>query len=151
MTTRPGHGPDAGPGRDRVPAGSPAGTAAAVRRPTGPHQRQAGVAALEFALSLPLVALLLVAGLGLTGVVRTTLVVQEAARLGVRVAAVEPDDGAVRRAVIDVVGPDATVVVGPRRVHDVVTVTVEVPVEVAGLRHRVVARAAAVVEPVVGP
>lgn len=110
-----------------------------------------GVAALELALTLPLVALLLVAGLGLVGLVRTTLVAQEAARLGARVAAVDPDVAAVRSAVREVVGPDAMVTIAGRRVRRPVRVTVVVPVEVAGLQRTVTARAAALVEPVADP
>ncbi len=105
--------------------------------------------ALELALTLPLVALLLVAGLALVGVVRSSLVAQEAARLGARVAAVDGDDAAVRRAVADVLGPVAEVRVGPRRTRGIVEVTVVVPVDVVGLPRTVTARSAALVEPVV--
>jgi hypothetical protein len=106
------------------------------------------VVALELALTLPLVALLLVAGLGLVGVVRTALVAQEAARLGARIAAVDRDDGAVHRAVRSVVGADARITVSARTVHQPVRVTVDVPVEVAGVHRTVGAAAVALVEPI---
>lgn len=103
--------------------------------------------ALEFALALPLVALLVVGVLALAGLVRTSLVVQEAARLGARLAAVHVDDAPVRRAVEQVVGPDVSVRIGPRRVGEVVTVEVRDRHEVLGVDHQVVGRAAAMVEP----
>lgn len=107
------------------------------------------MAALELALTLPLLAVLVVAGLGLVDVARTSMVTQEAARLGARVAAVDADDGAVRRAVLDVVGPGAEVTIGVRAVRHPVRVSVTTPVEVASLRGRVTATAVALVEPVV--
>lgn len=122
---------------------------AGVRSTPSPAPAQAGVVALELALTLPLVALLLVAAFGLVGLVRTSLVAQEAARLGARMAAVDDDDAAVRRAVVDLLGPDARVEVGPRRPRTVVEVRVSVPVDVAGLHRTVAARSAALVEPVV--
>lgn len=100
---------------------------------------------------LPVVALLLFAGLGLVAVVRTSLVTHEAARLAARVAAVDADDRAVRQAVRDVLGPEARVDVSPRRVRQVVRVTVSVPVAVPGWSRTVSASAAALVEPAVGP
>lgn len=115
----------------------------------GAPRGDGGVVALELALTLPLVALLLVGAFGLVGVVRASLLTQEAARLGARVAAVNGDDAAVRRAVVDVLGPDADATVGPRRVREVVEVTVTVPVDVVGMPRTVTARSAALVEPVV--
>lgn len=126
---------------------------AAADEPSVPDRRgrgdERGVVALELAMTLPLVALLLVAAFALVDVVRSSLVAQEAARLGARVAAVDGDDAAVRRAVADVLGPAVEVRVGPRRPRGVVEVTVVVPVDVVGLPHTVTARSAAMVEPVV--
>ena len=125
------------------------------RVPAGPkpivRASERGVVALEFALALPLVALLVVGVLSLVAVVRTTLVVQEAARVGARLAAVHADDAPVVRGVVAVAGPDAVVQVGPRRVGEVVTVDVRVQQELLGAERSVAGRAAAMVEPVVRP
>ncbi len=121
------------------------------RRHGRASRRDGGVVALEVALTLPMVGLVLVGGLGLVGLVRTTLLVQDAAGLGARVAAVDRDDAAVRAAVRDVTGSPATVTVGPRPTAGIVRVEVTVPVEVLGLHRTVTARAAAAVEPGIDP
>lgn len=104
--------------------------------------------ALEFALLLPLVALLLVATLQLVGLVRDVLVVQDLARQVARVAAVSNDDGPARAVVGDRL-PGATVAITPlrRRSGTTVRVVVRHVAEVAGQRVPVVGRAAALVEP----
>ncbi len=112
-----------------------------------PRWHERGVVALEFALALPVVALLVVGLLSVVGLVRASLLVQEAARLGARVAAVDPSDARVRAAVDAVVGPDATVVVGPRRVGEVVVVEVHTRHPVMGVGQDLHGRAAAMVEP----
>ena len=103
---------------------------------------------LEFALLLPLVALLLVATLQLAGLVRDVLVVQDLARQAARVAAVSNDDGPVRAVVGDRL-PGTTVVITPprRRSGTTVRVVVRHVAEVAGQRVPLVGRAAALVEP----
>lgn len=111
----------------------------------------AGVVALEFALHLPLVALLVVAVLSLVGVVRASLLLHEAARVGARVAAVDADDAAVARAVVRVAGADVQVEVGPRRPDQLVAVEVRSRHRVMGLGHDLAARSVAMVEPVVRP
>lgn len=114
----------------------------------GGGRSQDGVVALEFALLLPLVALLLSAVLQVLGLVRDVLVVQDLARQAVRVAAVSADDGPVRAVVADRLA-EATVEVTPtgRRSGSTVRVAVRHVAEVAGQRVPVVGRAAALVEP----
>lgn len=114
----------------------------------GRSRSQDGVVALEFALLLPLAALLLVAVLQVVGLVRDVLVVQDLARQAVRVAAVSADDGPVRAVVADRLA-DATVEVTPsgRRRGSTVRVVVRHVVDVAGQRVPIVGRAAALVEP----
>lgn len=109
--------------------------------------RERGAVALEAALVLPLVALVMVAVLQVGAVVRQALVVQDAARLGARIAATS-GDAAVTAAVHAIVD-GAHVTVRPRRrgPGDVVTVTVTAAVRVGGLVTEVRGRAATLVEP----
>ena len=71
------------------------------RRAGAPARGSRGSAAVEFALVLPLLLLMLLALLQVGLLARDDLLLQEAARAGAREAAVTPDDDAVRGAVVD--------------------------------------------------
>ncbi len=77
---------------------------------------------------MPLVALCALAMLQLVGVVRDALLAQDLARIGARVAAVDPSHEAVARAIASAAGPDVatTVTILPpmRRHGDTITVEV---------------------------
>ncbi len=87
---------------------------------------QRGSLTLEFALAVPVLALLVLATLQVTVLGRDALLVHEAARAGARVAATTLSDAEVHRAVATVLGGRASQVeVTPRRrPGDLVTVTV---------------------------
>jgi Flp pilus assembly protein TadG len=68
---------------------------------TGRRRGEAGQAAVELALCLPLLAALALALLQITLVVRDQVVVVDAARAAAREAAVSSGTGAVRRAALD--------------------------------------------------
>ena len=67
--------------------------------PTRPD-RQAGSAAVEFALVLPLVLVMALALVQVGLLVRDRLLVESAARAGARAAAIEADAGAIRAAAL---------------------------------------------------
>ena len=69
-------------------------------RPSRARRRDDGQAAVELALVLPLVALLLLALVQVALVVRDQVLVVHAAREAVRAAAVDPNPGAARRAAL---------------------------------------------------
>lgn len=110
--------------------------------------QERGAVALEFALLLPLVALLLVAALQVVGLARDVVVVQDLARQAVRVAAASGDDAATR-AVVEERLPRAAVVISPlhRRVGDLVHVVVRQDASLAGVTVSVTGQAVARVEP----
>jgi Flp pilus assembly protein TadG len=68
--------------------------------PTRLDRREAGTAAIEFALVLPLVLVVALALLQVGLLVRDRLLIEAAARAGARAAAVEADAGAVRSAAL---------------------------------------------------
>jgi Flp pilus assembly protein TadG len=131
-------------------AGPPApGPAAGPRRTA----REDGVLSLEAVMILPVLALLVVGLLEVAGLVRDVLLVHEAARMGVRVAATTTGSEPVRRAARDAAPElDLQVSVDPlaRRDGDLVTVRVTTARRIGPVQHRVQARALARVEPVVG-
>lgn len=115
--------------------------------------RDDGSQALEAALVLPVLALVLVAVMQAIAVVADGVVAQEAARRGARVAMTTMEDGTVRQAVMDVVG-DREVqvdVTGSRGPGQDVTVEVVVVSRLGPHRPRVVGRSTARGEPVLGP
>jgi TadE-like protein len=72
-----------------------------MRRPHDPRDRRdAGSAAVEFALVLPLVLLVTLALVQTGLLVRDRLLVEAAARAGARAAAIQDDDGAIRDAAV---------------------------------------------------
>lgn len=111
---------------------------------------ESGSATLEAALTLPVVAVLLLAVLQLTGVVRDELLVQEAARSALRVAVTTrtaaPVVTAAERAA-DGRPVVVRVVPGRRRPGDLVRVEVRLPGRVGPLRTTSIGRAAGRVEP----
>jgi Flp pilus assembly protein TadG len=64
-----------------------------------------GSAVVEFALIVPLLLLVALALVQVAVIGRDRLLLEHAARAGARVAAVDPDDDAVRGAVLEAVGP----------------------------------------------
>jgi Flp pilus assembly protein TadG len=112
-----------------------------------------GVFALELALTVPALFLLLLLVFHAGVLARDAVLVQGAARDGARAAATSRDDGAVRRVVRDAVdGRDATVTVGPRGAPGTpVRVTVRMRSRAGGGRTDVTATATALVEPGGGP
>lgn len=129
-----------------------------ARRRTGPgrggHGRdQRGAVALEWVLTLPLLALAVAGLLEVGGVVRDGLLVHEGARAGARAAATSLERAPVEEAVAGAVGhlaPDVKVVPTPRRAGDVVEVTVRVERSLGPVTHPLTARAVARVEPAAG-
>jgi len=115
--------------------------------------RQDGVLSLEAVLVLPVLALLVVGLVHTAGLLRDVLLVHEAARVGVRVAATTtgtpPVVDAARRAV-----PELTigVTVSPavRRDGDLAVVTVTARRRIGPMSHTVRAAAYALVEPAIG-
>lgn len=105
---------------------------------------------------LPMVALCAFALLQLVTVGRDAVTVQEAARVGARVAATTHDDGRVRHAVREVLGPyrgaRATITVQPpdRRSGDTVTVEVSFPSRFGPFEPVVGGRAVSRGEPILG-
>lgn len=122
-----------------------------IRPGTGPRTSD-GVVAIETALTIPLLAVAMVAALQTLGVVRAVLVAQEAARTGARVAAAGDGD-AVSAATEALGGLRGRVTVAPRRLRpgDLVVVTVRVEPTLGPLRRPVTARSVAVVEPGAAP
>lgn len=112
--------------------------------------RSRGSLTLEVAAVLPLVAIVLSGLLQSAVVLRDLLVVQEAARAGVRAAVTMPHRGAVTAAVRDVAGSrDPEVHLSPPAPGpgDLVTVRVAVVSRIGPLRPRLVADAVGLVEP----
>lgn len=100
--------------------------------------KDSGSAAVEFALVLPLVLLVLLAVTQVAMIARTQLELANAAREGARQAATAPDPAEAVEAVRRALGPDVAsrVRVQVRRPHVVgrsAEVTVELPVRLAGL------------------
>ena len=84
-----------------------------LRAPSG---REGGSAAVEFALLLPIVLLVLLAVVQVGVIARDRLVVWQAARAGARVAAVDASDAAVT---------DAVHAAAPQLDPDAMTITIE--------------------------
>jgi len=110
---------------------------------------------LEAALVLPVVALVAWTLLQAAGVFVDALRLHDAARAGVRVAVTSNDDREVARivaATMPAVAADLDISVNPasRRPGDLVTVEVSLLRTVGPLQHRLVARSAAVAEPILG-
>ena len=117
--------------------------------------RSEGSVSLEAALVLPVVALVAWTLLQAAGVFVDALRLHDAARAGVRVAVTSLDDRDVSRVVaaaLPAVAADLDVSVDPatRRPGDLVTVEVALLRTVGPLQHRLVARSAGVVEPILG-
>lgn len=114
---------------------------------------EAGSLSLELALTVPALFLLLLVVLHGAVYARDALLVQAAAQRGARVAATTADDPAVIAAVHDALdGRAATVEVTPRRRDGaLVHVTVTLRSRAGRGTATVTARAAAAVEPGVGP
>lgn len=109
--------------------------------------RQEGAIALETALVLPLVALVVAAVLGTTSLVADQLSVTRAARASARAVALTGDP-ARASAVAGATAPGARVTVSVR--GGVATVTVVVADDLLGVGYRVDATAVAPLEPAVG-
>lgn len=113
-----------------------------------------GVVALETAAGMALVMLALLAILQVLGFARHLLLVHEAARAGARAAAATADDAEVIRAASeasDGVAIRVTVTPPDRASGDLAEVVVRSEASIGPLRSTVSARAAARVEPGVGP
>lgn len=89
---------------------------------------QTGSLSLEAAMAIPVVALSALALLQLVGVARDALLAQDLARVGARVAAVDPSDAAVVDAVRAAAGGDVDLAVDvtPSARHHADTITVTV-------------------------
>lgn len=114
---------------------------------------ESGVVALETAMSVAVVLVVLVGVLQVLGFARHLLLVHEAARAGARAAATTSDDGDVIRAATEASdGVPVRVTVAPprRRAGDLAEVVVRSEVALGPLRPTVTARAASRVEPGVG-
>lgn len=116
---------------------------------------QRGSVTLEVALVMPLVALVAWLALGVVATVIDGLRLQEAARVGVRVAVTDADDAAVERAVHAVLGGGqrefrVEVEPGDRTAGSLVVVRVSVERRDGPLPVDLSARAVGVVEPLVG-
>lgn len=113
-----------------------------------------GVLSLEFALSLPLLLLAVLAALQSVVLARDVLVAHEAARAGARAAATSTGTAAVAAAVEEALGArEVGLDVRPeaRRPGDVARVTVRIGTRIGPHRFPVVATAAARVEAGVAP
>lgn len=125
-----------------------------VGRPDEPDQRIGGFLAVEWVATLPVLvlfgSLLVAAGF----LVRDVLVIEEAARVGARVASVTTGAAevvaAARAAAPEVPGLTVTVWPADRRPGDDVRVEVTAVRRYGPLRHQLSARRVARVEPVVG-
>lgn len=118
-------------------------------------KHEQGLVTLELALVMPLVAFLAWVALGVAGAMIDGLLLQEAARVGVRVAVTDADDAAVERAaraVIGDVGSDVRVDVVPtiRTPGSMVVVELSATRRHGPLPVELSARAAGVVEPLIG-
>lgn len=125
------------------------GRGAARGSPSAPGGSR-GSLTLEVAAILPLVAIVLSGLLQSAVVLRDLLVVQEAARAGVRAAVTAPHRGAVTTAVGDVAGslePEVRLSPAAPGPGDLVTVRVTVVSRIGPLRPRMVAEAVGLVEP----
>ncbi len=67
---------------------------------TGPHGRERGTAAVEFALVLPLLLVITLALVQVGLLVRDRLLVESSARAGARAASLSADTGAIRTAAV---------------------------------------------------
>lgn len=123
-----------------------------TQRPT-PVRGEDGVLSLEAVLLLPVLALLLVALFQAAVVVRDVLLLHEAARVGARAAATEPDVNAVvaaARAAVPELDVQVTLDPSHRQAGQRVTVTVRATRQIGPVRHQLRADAVAVVEPILG-
>lgn len=114
--------------------------------------RADGSVALEWVLTLPLLALTVAGLLEVGAVVRDALLLHDAARTGVRAAATSSGDAHVRRAVTTVVADrSVTVAVTPhdRADGDLVRVRVGLDRPLGPVTHRLEATAVARTEPIV--
>jgi hypothetical protein len=140
-----------GAGRPRPSSQRPTELAGAPADPA----RVGGFLSLEFAMTLPVLAIVAALVLATGSVVRDVLVLQEAARVGARVASTTSGDQAVRWAVQDAApeltdGP-LTVRVSPalRRPGEQVQVEVEAERRYGPISQRLRARSTARVEPII--
>ncbi|MEX2328190.1 MAG: hypothetical protein WD575_00555 [Nitriliruptoraceae bacterium] len=112
-----------------------------------------GSLSLESVLLLPLLAVIVAGLLQLTALLTDTLLVHEAARAAVRVAATTSEDAAVVRAATgaapELVGLQVTVTPSDRRSGDVVRVEASVVRTLGGVEHTLRASGHARVEPAV--
>lgn len=130
------------------------GPAARTAPEAGGRGREGGSVTLETAVALPLVAVVLLGVLQLAGVLRDQLLVQEAARVGLRVATTTVTVPPVVDAVTGSVGTrTVTTRVTPRqrRPGDTVEVVVRLQGTVGPLRYTTTGRAGGRVEPGAGP
>ncbi len=112
-----------------------------------------GAVSLEFALAVPVLALLMLLVLHAAVYARDALLVQGAAQHGARAAAATADNNRVRGVVRDALdGRDAVVTITPlhRQAGDTVRVGVTLRSRAGFGHHSVTARGAAIVEPGVG-
>lgn len=118
------------------------------------HRDESGMLSLEAVMVLPVLALLLLVLLEVAGLVRDVLVLHEAARAGVRVAATTTGAAAPTEAARAAAPElsDVRVRVSPhgRRDGDLVRVEVSVTRRVGPVSHTLRARSVARVEPAVG-
>jgi Flp pilus assembly protein TadG len=123
------------------------------RGPTGPGRDERGFLSLEWALTLPVLFVLGTLLIGAGAVVRDVLVLQEAARVGARVASTTPGSHAVDVAVRDAAPElsDLHVAVMPlqRRSGDPVEVVVRTTRRYGPVAQRLTARSTARTEPIV--
>ena len=141
--------PPRDPGRA---AAHPAITAPGERR--AHHPGQEGVLSLEAVWVLPALVFLVIGLLSVVGLVRDVLLLHEAARAGVRMAATTTGEAPVVTAA-RMAAPELQVVVRVDPVHrsdgDLVTVRVSAIRTIGPVHHQLSARAVGRVEPVVRP
>lgn len=168
MTTRPPRRRSVPAGADRRPPSEPTSEAggrvhegrsgragrARVDRAGRAGRSREGFLTLEFAMTLPILAMVLALLLAAGSVVRDVLVLQEAARVGARVASTTGGDQAARWAAQDaapeLAGSALTVRVSPaiRRPGDQVQVEITVARSYGPLTRELRARSTARVEPI---
>ena len=108
---------------------------------------------MEWVATLPVLALLVVGVLAIGGIVRDVMVLQEAARVGARVASVTPGSAlataAARQAAPEVDGVTVTITPSARRTGDDVQVVLRATRTYGPLSVPVTARSTARTEPIV--
>lgn len=120
--------------------------------PTAPHRTEGGFLSLEWVLTVPVMVLLAALVVAAGYVIRDVLVLQEAARVGARIASTTAGDAPITAAVHDAapeLGGGLSVAVIPqvRQPGDQVEVVVATTRTYGPISHRLRARSTARVEP----